>query len=296
MTSLPVAPMIQSHAGFCETAAAQRFPHLRHRQPDHEGALQDALSQLKTMTIEPRCTGASGQETYPCFIPMSDLQTEFTKPEKIEELLKALIKNTFQHTQYAHKIRHLYLRPFMILICAGHGNMILHFMKHQSLQDDRLPFRGGPPDGFPISSGSDLIWQKFNEHQWKFCAMDMRYNMDLELSKDDLLPIVSKEILAGGASATTSKVQIHPDYDKLRDGTARLSLNAALNIDNDKATQSDARSDHIYVLKTYNTPQAKNYHEAEKNAFQMLDKGPNGQENNIISYYGSFAQKNDEKT
>ncbi|KAI4172942.1 MAG: hypothetical protein LQ343_003229 [Gyalolechia ehrenbergii] len=276
--------MSQSHNRSGESSGAQRLLDPTHQQADHEGPVQDALAQMESMIIVPESCGAPTHEAnYPGFIPTSDLQAEFTKPRKIEDLLNALIKSTFLSRQLADNIRTHYLRPFMILICAGHGGMIRHFVEHQSLEDNKLPFQGRPPD-FPASSGSNSIWQKFNEHQWKFCAINLRFNKGFkQLSEHDILPIIRKTSIAGGASAATSRIEVHPDYDQLRDGRLRSNLD------------SDAQCSHTYVLKTYNTPQAKRYHEAEMNGFQILDNDTSGEENNIISYYGSFAQMNAEK-
>ena len=182
-------------------------------QPDYDQPIQDVLSWKKSQDTWKR--GCRGPDNKPdCeFIPKSTLEAEFNKPGKVEGLLEALFVNWNRPTPDADYIRSRYIRPFVILLCVGHGRMIHHFVEHESLQDRHLPFRSEPEE-FP-SSTTPNIWASFDKEQWGFCPIEFEYSMSNRLGKDDILPIVHKEDLGEGGSATTHKIVVQEDYNCL---------------------------------------------------------------------------------
>lgn len=285
--------MFKSQASLDNSSRAQTLPNPTQPQADHERPIQDVLTWSNSELIVPQ-SGNSPADKYDDrhgFVPRSKLDSEFLKPGRIEELLDVLFGTSRHCRPRAETIRKFYLRPFVILICAGYGTMIGRFVEHQSLADNYLPFRERPPD-FPASSASNLVWQRFNEHQWKFCAVKLHLNMSLTLGKYDILPIVRKTSKASGASAAISEIEIHPDYDQLHDEKVRSVFDGVWNVSVDRVKNHNAQNSHTYALKTYNngTSQARAYHEAERNAFEILSHASNRQENNVVSYYGSFTR------
>jgi len=57
------------------------------------------------------------------------------------------------------------------------------------------------------------------------CARTFGSNdIDVRLEKERVLPIICKERLAGGGSATTFKVTLHEDYNHLRNDSYAESV------------------------------------------------------------------------
>ena len=286
--------MFESYPNYSQSFNAQTLNVATQEQVDHEGPIQDVLAWTKAEIIVPQDRdGNTAKPDYQGFIPRSKLNAKLLKAGRIEELINVLFPTSPQTIPMsrpsAETIRRFYLRPFVILLCAGYGKMIGHFLRHQHLRDDHLPFRGCPSD-FPVSSGSNEIWQRFNEHQWKFCAVELHFDMGLELGEHDILLITTKTSIASGASAKVSRIEVHPDYDRLREGQVRSAPTLCGTSIADKVKDLSVDYPHTYILKTYETPQAGIYHKAEKDAFQMLRNASEEQESNIISYHGGFTR------
>ena len=143
------------------------------------------------------------------FIPFSAVQEYFGASQRVERLLAALDAKKVD----AHHIRKHYLRTLAILILIGQGPMINHFSRYSSLTDKRLPFRTRPED-FPHSPDAEFF-DKFHAEQWQFCVMALEYNMDLQLHKEEILPIIEKEEIGRGGNATIFKIVVDSDYNKL---------------------------------------------------------------------------------
>lgn len=182
-------------------------------QFDHDPEIQDVLSWKDSPSTWRLGSGGVDNELDRRFIPRSILEAKFKAPLKVEALLHALFGTSNDPLPDADYIRNRYLRPFVILLFVGQGQMIYHFVEHESLQDRHLPFRA-LPQGFPSSTTCNL-WEIFEREQWGFCAMGLEYNMSYHLGTDDILPIVHKERLGEGGSAVTHRITVHPDYDSL---------------------------------------------------------------------------------
>ena len=182
-------------------------------QLDHHPDIQDVLSWKDSSDTWRQGSGGVDNQLDRRFIPRSILEAKFKAPQMVEGLLHALFGKGDDPLPDADNIRDRYLRPFVILLFLGQGEMIYHFVNHRHLQDPHLPFRA-LPHKFPSSTTGNL-WEAFEREQWAFCAMDLEYNMDYHLSTDEILPIVHKERLGEGGSAVTHKITVHPDYDSL---------------------------------------------------------------------------------
>ena len=182
-------------------------------QPDHNPEIQEVLSWKESSDTWRLGSRGVDNELDRRFIPRSILEAKFKAPLKVEELLRALFGESNDPLPDADHIRNCYLRPFIILLCVGQGQMIYHFVDHESLQDSHLPFRA-LPEGFPSSTTCNL-WETFEREQWGFCARGLEYNMSYHLGTDEILPIVQKERLGEGGSAVTHRITVHPDYDSL---------------------------------------------------------------------------------
>ena len=191
-------------------------------QLDHHPEIQDLLSWKDSLDTWRQGSGGVDNELDRRFIPRSILEAKFKAPQKVEGLLHALFGKSDDPLPDADYIRSRYLRPFVILLFLGQGEMIYHFVEHDSLQDPHLPFRA-LPQGFP-SSTTGKLWEAFEREQWAFCAMGLEYNMSYHLSTDDILPIVHKERLGEGGSAVTHRIIVHPDYDSLDPPGSRTSV------------------------------------------------------------------------
>ncbi|KAL8714967.1 MAG: hypothetical protein Q9225_006475 [Loekoesia sp. 1 TL-2023] len=195
--------MFESHASYSESSRAQTIPNPTQTQADHERHIQDVLIWSNSKLIVPQSGNdpANQSDDRHGFVPRSQLDSEFLKPGRIEELLDALFGTSRQ------------CRP-------------------------------------------------------------------------------RAETIPSGASAAISRIEIHPDYDQLHDEKVRSIFDGVWNVIVDIIKDPNAQNSHTYALKTYETPQAEAYYKAERNAFDALSSAANRQENNIISYYGSFTRVN----
>ncbi|KAH7409344.1 kinase-like domain-containing protein [Cadophora sp. MPI-SDFR-AT-0126] len=166
-----------------------------------------------------------------------------------------------------------YIAVFCILVELGKGTFIDHFSS-RDLSDLRLPFDPGqsPPTHFPTLSDDPNFFHTFCNMQWKYCAPEFKYPMmNIHFEDQRILPIVSKELIAGGGSALLYRVRLHAMYNRL---------------DPRKPTSSEPRAN-TYALKTYTAPDAAVYYKNEVNAFRRLKRS---QTPSLIGFYGSFIQ------
>ena len=116
-----------------------------------------------------------------------------------------------------------------------------------------------------------------------------------EFSFSDLQRIqIKKQKLAGGGSATTYKITLHPDYNQLspNPNSERVSfmLHAIYLQLHLAKTKQDSNDQHAntFVLKTYGTKDAEKYYTNEVGAFRKIRHA--GRDPSIIRFYGSFIQ------
>jgi len=190
-------------------------------QPDHHPAIQDFLASVEAFQV----LGTAGDdlETKKPFIPWRSLDTYLERPHRTLDLLGALFPGVELPVSHEY-VRQKYSKIFCILLLIGEGQFIEPFVKHDSLCDQRLPFDSRPPQ-FPIVAGDPQFFNRFFEQQWMLCARTFGPNdIDVRLEKERVLPIICKERLAGGGSATTFKVTLHEDYNHLRNDSYAESV------------------------------------------------------------------------
>ncbi|KAL8831869.1 MAG: hypothetical protein Q9191_000621 [Dirinaria sp. TL-2023a] len=235
-------------------------------QAEHDSEIQ-AFLRWHSTTRRPGIGGSNHATPYH-FIPFSAVKEYLGANQRVERLLAALfVKNV--DAQY---VREHYLRPLAILLLIGQGPMIQVFVRYLSLMDHRLPFRTRPED-FPRSSDSNLF-DRFHSEQWQFCAADLEYNMDLNLHKEEILPITHKEEIGWGGNAKVFKIVVDKEYNKLVPHHWQMP-------------ERPPDLQNTFVLKTYRGLDAKEQHKNEQNAFKILrhDGKPSPF---IVAYYGSF--------
>ena len=183
-------------------------------QPEHEPAVQDFLQWKDAPETYRRGCGGPQNEINPTYtyIPLAKL-TEHLTVSKIRDILEALFGQWDRPAPDAERIQRHYLRSFAILLSAGGGRMIYHFVNYQALRDQYLPFYNEPKN-FP-KSATTKIFDTFQSKQWQFCAVNLEYDMTDDLGEDDILPILSKEEIGDGGSATTYKITVDKEYSSL---------------------------------------------------------------------------------
>ncbi|KAL9633347.1 MAG: hypothetical protein Q9164_004751 [Protoblastenia rupestris] len=121
----------------------------------------------------------------PCnFIPQSKLQAYMDK-EELKQSLDIVVEDSVRQDVSTEYVSKYYLRPFAILLCIGQGSLIQHFVKHKSLRDNNLPFDSRPSD-FPYLEKD--FFDEFQKSQWKFCPVELVYNMNECLKEEEILP------------------------------------------------------------------------------------------------------------
>ncbi|PVH88884.1 hypothetical protein DL98DRAFT_565731 [Cadophora sp. DSE1049] len=153
-----------------------------------------------------------------------------------------------------------YIAVFCILVELGKGTFVEHFSS-RDLSDLRLPFDPGqsPQTHFPTITDDPNFFRAFCDMQWKYCAPEFKCPMmNIHFEDQRILPIVSKELIAGGGSALLYRIRLHSLYNRL-----------------------DPRK------PTYTAPDAAVYYKNEVNAFRRLKRS---QTSSLIGFYGSFIQ------
>ena len=181
-------------------------------QPDHDTYVQDFLKWSESPDTFRKGYGGFENEEERKYIPLEKLRERLTH-RRVKGLLAALFDNEERLAPDVGVIISHYLRPFAILLGIGEGHMIYQFVRHKSLEDDRLPLLQKPSE-FPSSTRRD-VWAAFRQEQWAFCALTLEYSMGLQIGPDEILPINHKEKIAEGGSSITYKIIVDRDYDKL---------------------------------------------------------------------------------
>lgn len=181
-------------------------------QPDHDPAIQEFHQWVR----HARSMG-SGDARVECdrpFLPYRKLESYFDNQYRVQKLLRALFHDRAESPVGPDDIREHYSKVFFILVLIGRGCYIEHFVRHDDLCDQRLPFKASP-DNFPIAPTGPDLFDSFHQKQWEFCAPIFQDNMNKIFGDREVLPITQKERLRSGGSATTFKVILHPAYDQL---------------------------------------------------------------------------------
>lgn len=190
-------------------------PLMAELQPENYAAIQDFLHWKCNSDIHKEGCRGSTNTVGTKYISRAALEEKLTK-ERIEALLDELFRDTELPAPGAEEVMNNYLRPFAILLSAGFGRMISHFVDHLSLRDLLLPFAIESKD-FPKSTRRNLF-KAFCKEQWQFCPVKLEYNMSYRLESNYILPIVHKEKIGEGGSANVYKIIVDEDYNSLRPG------------------------------------------------------------------------------
>ena len=179
-------------------------------QPEDGPAFQDFMRWIsESQTLRTGCKGSDNSKPSE-YIPRVALEAYLTTA-RIRTLLVELFGNT-NRAPDSDRVRTKHLRPFAILLSAGFGRMIHHFVNHR-YEDSHLPF-SSKPKNFPQSTTKNLF-NEFCEKQWQFYPMHLDYNMSDHPDDDHILPILDKEEIERGGSAILYKITVDEDYNNL---------------------------------------------------------------------------------
>jgi hypothetical protein len=191
-------------------------------QPDHDPVIQEFINWVGNDSSR-GILGPAPEVNCP-FMPDPKLETYFRNHRKVREILRALFPDGDLPVG-PEWIGRKCAKVFSILLLIGKGEFIAHFIKHESLRDNYLPFKSRPID-FPTATNDPRFFESFYKQQWTFCAQVFQYNeIDMRLDKDRILPIIHKEKIAGGGSAVAYKIILHAAYNRLdpRGDNARVT-------------------------------------------------------------------------
>ncbi len=261
-------------------------------QPDYHPDISEFIKWVQDQSIQ-GTLGPSPLVNQP-FMPGPRLETYFKENSRTKTLLRALFPNRDPPITPEEIWRNC-IRVFAILLLIGKGTFIQHFVQHDQLWDSKLPFVSDR--GFPLTTGIDSFFEPFCRQQWHFCPYTFRQNIiDAHIGKECVLPIVSKELLGDGGSASTYKIKLHPAYDKLSASTVNDGVRFARTFYRDakylltKCAQDPSyQYGKTYVLKTYRFKDAKDNYESEVRAFRALKAG-GSLGKSIIGFHGSYEQ------
>ena len=178
--------------------------------------------------------GGAGHATPRHFIAPSVVKEYLGAGRRVEELLVSIFGKEASNIIDANAIRNHYGRTLAILLLIGEGGMIKHFVRHTGLRDHRLPYRSRPPN-FPLSIDTSFF-DRFFKEQWQFCPAVLEYNMDLDFSGEDIIPLVEKTPIGHGGNAVIYKIKIDGEHNKLvpehwklpvREGVSRYHFEVA---------------------------------------------------------------------
>jgi len=151
------------------------------------------------------------------FIPLDIIKPYFEEDRKarLYDVLEAVYgKNDAPD---ADDVFPTHIRVFCILLEIGMGDYIHLFTSLWDLNDQRLPYDpSAEPRAFPPAPERPDFFKTFCEKQWRFCAAEFSPPMsNIKFEDDRIIPIVHKELIAGGGSAMLYLIRIHGSYNKL---------------------------------------------------------------------------------
>ena len=144
------------------------------------------------------------------FVPQKSLRNYLTVPR-----IKVLLRSYDLPSRAAENIRNYYLRVLAILLEIGKAKHVLHFLPHDGLADDFLPFDELHKNKWP--SNSRKFFDKFYDAQWKFCAQQLKTGRldNKRIDPNRILPFTTKACLKSGPDSEVLKVDVHPEYNDL---------------------------------------------------------------------------------
>jgi hypothetical protein len=137
------------------------------------------------------------------FIPQQKILEFFTNETRLKKMLRSLGEDNDLLAQL-DTIRDRYSKIFLILFKMREEKLLMYFITHPDLEDNKLPFAIEPVN-FPKIDG---LFQRFREAQREFCAAIFRLGETDTNLGGMILPIVEKEVLRRGHNNTVSKVRL----------------------------------------------------------------------------------------
>ena len=183
---------------------------LRHDRDPATEAYQDFVAWVDENSVL-GARGAAAEINY-AFLPVTRLQSYFDR-RQLSKLLEVLFKDDVPPD---HRIlREKYSKVFCILLYIGKREYIEHFMQHESLNDQRLPFDPQRPTHFPRDPNDQEFFSNFYKTQCMLCVPKFHYNIAEKFEKDRILPITEKCRIDARGSAKIYRIKIHEAYDGL---------------------------------------------------------------------------------
>lgn len=187
------------------------------RQPGWDAAINRFVEQVDRCRAEEILDPTSTPQRTRPFVPIDEIKAYFEDQQCTEffSILSALFPSGLKI--YPKEILPKYTAVFCILLYIGRGQYIDYFRHYNSLSDAALPFNPAhPPANIPHAAEDPGFLNRFCEEQWRFCAQVLEDNLeDKHFESERVLPIISKQRLAGGRSANLWKIKIHPSYNKI---------------------------------------------------------------------------------
>ena len=147
------------------------------------------------------------------YIPLSKLRDYFHHT-RVECLLTALFPDRAKsQLPNPSVVLQNYLRTFAILLSIGSGGLISHFVEHEKLSDANLPYHTRP-DALPPEMDV-ACFDRFLAEQWCFSPASMKFQNDVLLDKDCMLPLTVKTVLGRASYSNVYRVAIDHEYNDL---------------------------------------------------------------------------------
>lgn len=251
----------------------------------------------------PGVTFKPGALDIPKFVPDSAIEEYFNvKRDRDLTRVKHLVEAATQQSAAPAKVRAVARscpKVFTILVLIGQSRFVHWFVRNARLHDRYLPFRADETRLFPTLEGDATFFDDFNKQQWRFCVGQLEKSLEpLQIDDPIILPITRVENLSkgSGASAVVRKVTVHQAYDSLADPLDDEETDEQV-WHHQKPTTSAllikrqiiSCDPHVYVVKSYHTPDAETYFRAEVEAFRKLNEAARPVPN-VVGFYGAFMQ------
>lgn len=193
-------------------------------QPDNEHCIQD----FHQWANGPHCKGTLGpiSEVNALFLLDSQVKN-YLNVSRVGRILEALLQAE-SHTVEASVVSEKYAKIFAILLSIGKWKFIDHFVQHDGLCDEKLPFGKSPPSAFPVDTSDKRFFEHFREMQWRFCVPTLAGKMNSTFESQRVLPIIHKEILRESTSAVLYKITLHEAYNKLHGSNSGTMVSRCL--------------------------------------------------------------------
>lgn len=147
------------------------------------------------------------------FVPAGEVEAYLRQSGKLRAILNALFGDGGGDID-ARQILTRYSVVFAILVSVDHGEYIGNFLPYDSLCDARLPFSDRPARFPLVHGGSNVLFDRFQAAQARFCASKFTGGHH-KFEREERLPFLEKKLVGEGGSAKVYRVKIHAKHDDL---------------------------------------------------------------------------------